>query len=181
MPGVTVTAEVTALKTVRFHNWSMSTDWTFAELGPDGTEFRPYPKSENPRAFIVWCREKTKRFLLARKDDGRTFWYDPSFRVVDGHCVLSGYGRKIASGGLVLEAGQSVTMTRTAGRVLSPGDEEKIALLQGRTVCDGREGGRTRGCLREGGVAEERVRAAPPGARGSLRQALPPRGAGVSR
>ena len=140
VPGVTVTAEVTALKTVRFHNWSMSTDWTFAELGPDGTEFRPYPKSENPRAFIVWCREKTKRFLLARKDDGRTFWYDPSFRVVDGHCVLSGYGRKIASGGLVLEAGQSVTMTRTAGRVLSPGDEEKIALLQGRTVCDGREG-----------------------------------------
>ena len=140
MPGVTVTAEVTALKTVGFHNWSMSTDWTFAELGPDGTEFRPYPKSVNPRAFIVWCREKTKRFLLARKDDGRTFWYDPSFRVVDGHCVLSGYGRKIASGGLVLEAGQSVTMTRTAGRVLSPGDEEKIALLQGRTVCDGREG-----------------------------------------
>ena len=138
IPGVTVTEEVLAVKPVRVHSWNMTGAWKLATLDPDGDGEAAFPKPDELAAFSPRMKAM-KKYLLAGDAEGRVYFYDRNFRTLEGGIFYSLYPQKLSrTEGKLLESGQSLSFTRTAGVVTEKGDAEKIALLRDRVICDGR-------------------------------------------
>lgn len=138
IPGVTVTEEALAVKPVRVHSWNMTGAWKLTTLDPDGAGASPFPKPPEQKAFSPRMKAM-KKYLLAGDAEGRVYFYDRNFRTLEGGIFYSAYPKALSrTEGTLLESGQSLTFTRTAGVVAKSADAEKIALLRDRVICDGR-------------------------------------------
>ena len=138
IPGVTVTEEVLALKPVRIHAWNMTGAKQLVSLGPDGECCLPFPKPAEQKAFSPRLKAM-KKYLLAHDNDGRVFFYDRTFKTLEGGIFYSAYPKALSrTEGTLLESGKSLALVHTAGIVEKKGDEEILALLAGRVLLDGR-------------------------------------------
>ena len=118
IPGVTVTEEVLAVKPMRVHSWNMTGAWKLTTLDPDGAGASPFPKPPEQKAFSPRLKAM-KKYLLAGDAEGRVYFYDRNFRTLEGGIFYSAYPKALSrTEGTLLESGQSLTFTRTAGVVM---------------------------------------------------------------
>ena len=74
-------------------------------------------------------------------EDRKRFTYDSEFKTPEGSILYAPYRKRLSrTEGTLLEPGQSLTFTHTAGQVRRAGDAERIANLRNRVLFDGREG-----------------------------------------